>query len=327
MGRPRLLIVADDLTGALDSAAAFAARGLKTAVARHPGALSALPADAQIVAVSTASREGTVADARRAIDAVAAASLHPQRVFKKVDSRLKGHVAAETDALARAFGMDRALVCPAVPLLGRTVENGAVTGAGVDRPIRVAPAFAACSQTVEVCDATVQADLDQVVARAGDALLVGAAGLSLALAEDMAATPPAAPPFGEPILFAIGSRDPVTMEQIDKLLGTAGEPCAGVSLMRQTSAVAEDVAASGMRFAADVAAAIRATCPATVLACGGETANAILAILGIDILELHGEALPGVPVSSAGPFTLLTKSGGFGGPSLLSDIARKAAAP
>ncbi|WP_269102632.1 four-carbon acid sugar kinase family protein [Mangrovicoccus ximenensis] len=31
---PRLILVADDLTGALDSAVAFAARGMETVVAR-----------------------------------------------------------------------------------------------------------------------------------------------------------------------------------------------------------------------------------------------------------------------------------------------------
>ncbi len=316
MHRPRLLIVADDLTGALDSAAPFAARGLATVVARHPGALAALP-DADVIAVSTASREGPVAAALDAVAAVAAAGLRPHRVFKKVDSRLKGHVAAETGALAAAVGATRILASPAVPLLGRFVADGAVTGAGVDRPIPVAAMFG--SLAVEVRDAADQPALAAMVADAGDALLVGAAGLSLALADAMTADPPRTPSFAEPMLFAIGSRDPVTIAQLATLSGALGP---GIRLMRQPEAPSGPGA--GERFAAEVAAEIEAERPATVLACGGETANAILAALGIDAVVLEGEAVPGVPVSSAGAFTLLTKSGGFGGPALLAEIAGRA---
>ena len=62
----------------------------------------------------------------------------------------------------------------------------------------------------------------------------------------------------------------------------------------------------------------------TLLACGGETADAILGSLGVGILEVEGEALPGVPVSSmvvGGRRTrLVTKSGGFGAPDALARI-------
>ena len=55
---PWLAIIADDLTGALDTAAPFAASPRGVAVASRPGALAAaLAADADVVAVSTRSRE------------------------------------------------------------------------------------------------------------------------------------------------------------------------------------------------------------------------------------------------------------------------------
>ena len=324
MDRPRLLIVADDLTGALDAAAPFAARGLATVVARHPGAVAGLPAGAEVVAVSTASREGSVGAALSAVAEVVAAGLRPAQVFKKVDSRLKGHVGAETAALARAFGYETALACPAVPQLGRTVEGGAVVGAGVDRPIPVAAAFDGHGLKVAVRDAPTQDALAAIAAETGDTdeLMIGAAGLALALAESMTGTAARTPAYDAPLLFAIGSRDPVTTAQVARLLARLGDTGAPASLMRQPADGGTGPRESGARFAADVAAAIAATAPATLLACGGETANAILAALRIDTLTVSGEALPGVPLAQAGAFTLLTKSGGFGGPDLLADVLR-----
>ena len=45
---------------------------------------------------------------------------------------------------------------------------------------------------------------------------------------------------------------------------------------------------------------------------GGATAQVILERLGIDVLELVGEALPGLPLARANGLTFVTKSGGFG---------------
>jgi hypothetical protein len=45
---------------------------------------------------------------------------------------------------------------------------------------------------------------------------------------------------------------------------------------------------------------------------GGETAQIILGRLGIRVLDLVGEAMPGLPLARAGDLTVVTKSGGFG---------------
>ena len=62
----------------------------------------------------------------------------------------------------------------------------------------------------------------------------------------------------------------------------------------------------------------------TLVLTGGETAAAVLAARGLGLLEVLGEALPGVPVCRANgqddaPL-ILTKSGGFGGPDTLSRL-------
>ena len=51
-------------------------------------------------------------------------------------------------------------------------------------------------------------------------------------------------------------------------------------------------------FAKSVSQFAKSVDVGTLLACGGETADAILGSLGVGILEVEGEALPGVPVSS-----------------------------
>ena len=52
----QLLIIADDLTGALDSAVTLARVGLRCVVARRPSDLPGAAEGAEVVAVSTASR-------------------------------------------------------------------------------------------------------------------------------------------------------------------------------------------------------------------------------------------------------------------------------
>ncbi|MFC7018788.1 MULTISPECIES: four-carbon acid sugar kinase family protein [Haloarcula] len=117
-------IVADDLTGTLDTAQGFAVRGHETAVVPVPadGHGDATPAS-PVVGVNTDSR---YADAERAAPAVrdVVESVPAETVYKKVDSTLRGNIGAETDAALAASGAPAALVAPAFPEAGRTTEAG-----------------------------------------------------------------------------------------------------------------------------------------------------------------------------------------------------------
>ena len=62
----------------------------------------------------------------------------------------------------------------------------------------------------------------------------------------------------------------------------------------------------------------------TLVISGGATAQLVLRALGIEVLELLGEALPGLPLARAGGFTIITKSGGFGGPDALVELLAQA---
>lgn len=124
----RLAILADDLTGAADTGAAFAATGLRTVVLLSPDA--PIPVDADVLVLSSESR---ALAAPQAVEATRRCAARIQtwrggdaavRVYKKVDSTLRGHPGVELAALMEALGEQSALVAPAFPAHGRTTVQG-----------------------------------------------------------------------------------------------------------------------------------------------------------------------------------------------------------
>lgn len=130
-------IVADDLTGALDTAAPFADVGLETRVlpgTMEPASIASTPA--AVLAVTTESRHLSNAQASARVQCAMQAVLarSPRILFKKVDSTLRGPVAAEIVAALRASGRRHAVIAPAVPRQRRVMRNGEVFVDGV--PLR-----------------------------------------------------------------------------------------------------------------------------------------------------------------------------------------------
>lgn len=114
---PSILVVADDLTGAMDTAHGFAVRGHHVRVAIGADRIP----EATVVAVNTNSRyAGPERAAETVRDVVAERS---ERMYKKIDSTLRGNVVAEVDAAVDASGADVALVTPAFPAAGRTTRS------------------------------------------------------------------------------------------------------------------------------------------------------------------------------------------------------------
>jgi uncharacterized protein YgbK (DUF1537 family) len=128
-----LALIADDLTGAADSAVPFAAAGFTTAIAfDRPRRVAA-----DVVALSTNSRDVGLSEAERRIRQGLTAvfgedgEFRPAWIYKKMDSALRGHPAEElliTMALSR---LTRAVVAPAIPSQGRTTVGGIVYDRGV----------------------------------------------------------------------------------------------------------------------------------------------------------------------------------------------------
>ena len=132
---PKMLIIADDLTGATDSAATCAEYGMETIVllGDPPGDI-AVPETAEALAIDANTRCLHAEDAAEITARIIrdyGASADRALLFKKVDSTLRGHLAAE---LAAALNARRAQVssdqrvvvvlAPAFPAQGRTTVRG-----------------------------------------------------------------------------------------------------------------------------------------------------------------------------------------------------------
>ena len=116
-------MIADDLTGAADCGLQFARAGYRTAVLF--GEVETNPpegVDAVVVDTDSRSLEDWEAAGRVL---AAGESLKEARIFyKKLDSTLRGPVAAELAAALEASGRTRAVVAPAFPSTGRTTRDG-----------------------------------------------------------------------------------------------------------------------------------------------------------------------------------------------------------
>jgi uncharacterized protein YgbK (DUF1537 family) len=119
-------IVADDLTGAADSASAFAEAGVRAMIALRADAVDQLAPAAQVLVVATNTRDRDAESAAvlcgEALTKLGARA--PRQWFKKIDSTLRGHVALEVRLMLERIASNVALVAPAFPAAGRTVRGG-----------------------------------------------------------------------------------------------------------------------------------------------------------------------------------------------------------
>jgi uncharacterized protein YgbK (DUF1537 family) len=123
-------IIADDLTGAADTGVQLVRAGYRTAVAFHDAPVP--PAeDLDAVALDTDSRAMPAGFAAKRVLEAGHAVRDARIVYKKLDSTLRGPVAAELAAALESTGRDRAVVAPAFPSAGRTTVDGVQLVRGV----------------------------------------------------------------------------------------------------------------------------------------------------------------------------------------------------
>jgi uncharacterized protein YgbK (DUF1537 family) len=125
-------VIADDLTGALDTGVQFRGWGLKVEVRVGSDALGS-EEDADVLVVDTESRYDPPEAAYEKV-AMATGSLAKwgaRAFYKKVDSTLRGNIGAELDAVMDASGSGEAFFTPAYPEYGRASVGGALTVYGV----------------------------------------------------------------------------------------------------------------------------------------------------------------------------------------------------
>ena len=328
------LLIADDLTGACDAAVHFARRGYRTHVR-----LDSHGEEVGVLAISAESRHLNAAELRRVMDELAQRLPIAQAriLFKKIDSTLRGNVGAEIAAALTAFGCEAAVITPAFPAMGRTVEEGYLrVGAAeaVDlaarlalepsvhvQPGAVSAAIQSGARFISI-DAACDHDLDNIAAAGLESgrriLWAGSAGLASALARTLPcwAGRGSVPQPASSVLFCIGSDHPVTVEQQRHLLALGRSEHVVLNLpVRQTS----------LERVRELVGNAVGTATALVLS-GGDTASLVCRALGVRRIELENEIVPGIPWGylSGGAFDgwrVATKSGGFGAPHALIQVA------
>jgi len=253
-GLPAMAIVADDLTGAMDTGAQFASAGLRTFLdfALQPRQ------DVKVLVVNTRSRNAKPAQAIRWLKTVLPL-LSDRYVFKKIDSTLRGHIALESEILLKHLNLQTAVVCPAIPALGREVRDGALwvgenelhtTDIGRDptwpihtsdilgllgdsgekiplevvRSARLEEAVLESRASLLVPDARTDEDLNRIASAAVAANCLPCGALAFARAwllamagGDFAEPCPIQPTLSRPLLFVIGSCNPRARRQIAAL--------------------------------------------------------------------------------------------------------------
>lgn len=356
---PTLRLIADDLTGALDTAAEFVGLAGPVPTFWDAPAAGALPPSA---AMDTGTREvGAEADAVAAAAAAAPALLGATIAYKKLDSLLRGHALPEFAACFRAGGWTRGVLAPAFPQQGRVTRGGRQLARGADGewrdvhgdlvaalirlglPARAGRPDDPLPPGVAVFDAETDADLARVAALGQEAgapvLWCGSGGLARALARDAATRPSGR--LRRPVLGLFGSDQPATARQL-AACGAAwlelpdGSP-AGAALVLERLAdtgvalVSLDLpdldrAVAARRIAAEFSRLVRTLPrPGTLIASGGETLKALCFALGARFLEAAGLVVPGVPrsVMRGGAWDgldVVSKSGAFGTDALWCDL-------
>lgn len=355
---PTLRLMADDLTGALDTAAEFV--GLTGPLPVFWGGLPAGPPPS--AALDTGTREGTAAEAVAAVEASAPALRGADVSYKKLDSLLRGHTLAEVAACFRRGGWTHGVFAPAFPYQERVTRDGRQFARAEDggwRPVSgdlVAALAAAGSPArsgrfdealrpgLTVFDAETDADLARVAAsgrRAGEPVLwCGSGGLARTLAGEAAT--PSSGALRPPVLGLFGSDQATTARQLAacgeawlKLAdgGPAGAAALRGRLAQRGVALASldlpmdlDRVAAARRIADEFGRLVRAVPrPGTLVAAGGETLKALCLALGARCLEAVGQVAPGIPrsVLRGGAWDgldVVSKSGAFGADALWRDL-------
>ncbi len=117
-----IAVIADDLTGAADTGVQFVRAGYRAAVFFRATEMVADDLDA--VAFDTDSRAMPAGFAAKRVLSAARVARGARIVYKKLDSTLRGNVAAELAAALGGARRERVVVAPAFPAAGRTTVGG-----------------------------------------------------------------------------------------------------------------------------------------------------------------------------------------------------------
>ena len=341
-----LAVIADDLTGAGDASVQFAKRGWRTLLALDSTTPDRLvdSSDSSVVAVTTDCRalSNDAAEKRTSDALIALMNSGADRVFLKIDSTMRGSVPGQVAGALAAWRTRhadaRAVVCPAYPAMGRTVESNRllVNGESVERtafgrdpvsPVSTSDmsALLPVSPHISIRDAATDADLMAIASSIADSgasvIAVGSGGLAGAVAAVWCDTPHAnaltatdiiPKRSNSRILLQVSSLNPVSHAQVARLKATFPEVVVLLpsSERRDPATVAENLA---REFAMQVE---REEWDILGLI-GGDGARETLAQLGASGIRIVDSLVEGIPLGvvvggEADGTPVFTKAGGFG---------------
>jgi D-threonate/D-erythronate kinase len=256
-------------------------------------------------------------------------------LYKTVDSTLRGHIADELEACFAASGRESLVFAPAFPQAGRTTVGGIQLVDGVpvsesvyaNDPVHPARHSALADlvpdsiKNVTLLNAVTQDELDSQIASIGDPesiLWVGSPGMAAALsrrfapARTMPTMPPLVDRLSGDVLVVIGSANPRSHIQADRL-----RDANGVMLLQAPRARERNAAEVLRRIAEHAQRELQGTRFGALIATGGDTMEAVLDLLEVGEFEILQELDPGFPLGRAtlgdGRSLLLAmKAGGFG---------------
>ncbi|ETA81838.1 four-carbon acid sugar kinase family protein [Youngiibacter fragilis] len=123
----KLIVIADDFTGALDTAVQFASEGANTKVVVDSNyQLSQINEDVEVLVINAESRHLSSDEAYLVVHRIVeqAVGLGIPNIFKKTDSALRGNIGSELAAVVDASKRSALHFIPAFPQMRRTTKNG-----------------------------------------------------------------------------------------------------------------------------------------------------------------------------------------------------------
>ncbi|OCK56742.1 four-carbon acid sugar kinase family protein [Bradyrhizobium sp. LMTR 3] len=352
-------LLADDLTGALDTAAEFVGLCGPFDVT-WPEALST--DNSPSLAIDSGTRELARAESVEIVGRLAPLLCEGTIAYKKVDSLLRGAWASELGACLRTGRWASCVVAPAFAYQGRRTRDGQQfartpdgdwypVGANLLTQLKAENIDARQGRPdtlshggVQVFDAESDRDLDRVVEMgrqlAAPVLWCGSGGLAGALARGRRAGAPRH--LKKPVLGLFGSDQVVTASQLEAcgeatITLAEGEAAGaarvhrklagdGVALVKFSLPERLSRAEAAQRIAREMTALIAALDPpGTLIVAGGETLKAACVALGAQALQVAGRIVPGLPRSilQGGRWAgvdVISKSGAFGTRELWHDL-------
>ena len=232
----KLLMIADDFTGALDTGVQFATRGAMTMVVTDPAYdFKQTKDDVQVLVLDAETRHLSPGEAHDVVFRAVRDALDAgfNYIYKKTDSALRGNIGAELTAVMEAAGTDRLAFLPAFPKMNRVTRGGVhyISEVPVAESVFGQDPFepnAKPQSGIQVYDAESDEDLMRIGLQLGTEGLrfsAGCAGFAAALATilKLDGEAPAFPKLVPSLFIACGSVNPVTLEQM-RTAAKAGFP-------------------------------------------------------------------------------------------------------